>query len=325
MSTKSRVLKILLNNQGTPTSGETIAQELDLSRTAIWKAVNQLKKEGHNITSTTNLGYDYLPSDILSKEGILLELTDSLPDISVIIAEQLESTNQTLKKMAIDGAANNTLLLTNEQTKTRGRFGRDYYAAPGNQGLYFSLLLHANKKFDEVAQYTLITAVAMARTIEYFQEKTVDIKWVNDLYIEGKKVCGILSEAITDFETQTISSVIIGVGTNFAIPQTEFPDELQKKATSVFPDSQSTVSRNTFIAKFLTEFYAIIDFQEASSYIDEYRQRSFVIGREVGFTYNRLAHQGIATDITQKGELVVTLNSGEKMTLSSGEISLSQY
>lgn len=324
MSTKSKVLQILLANQGEPISGEKMATTLNLSRTAIWKGINELKKEGHNIRSTTNRGYDYLPSDVLSREEIDLMVAGETPPLTILIEEELASTNQTLKKMAIDGQATNTLLLTNKQTATRGRFGRPYFVADNNQGIYLSLLLHTNQPFAEIAQYTLITAVAMARAIEEFQGTTVEIKWVNDLYMNGKKVAGILSEAITDFETQTISSVIIGVGVNFAIPQADFPRELQERATSVFPTGLTDLSRNQLIASFLRHFYQLLDGAD-NPYIDDYRQRSFVLGKEVTFTYNRQAYQGLATDITTTGELVVTLPDGKEMTLSSGEISLTSY
>lgn len=325
MSTKSAVLTILLENQGTPISGEIIAQELALSRTAIWKAINELKKDGHHIESVTNQGYTYLASDILTAEGIQLYLAPTTPKVTIKIVDELESTNQSLKKMAIDGAPSNTLLIVNKQTKTRGRFGREYFAVDSGQGVYFSLLLHANQQFSEVAQYTLMTAVAIARAIETFQKQTVSIKWVNDVFIGQQKVCGILSEAITDVETQTIGSVIIGIGTNFTLTKTDFPEELRHKATSVFPDGHATVSRNQFVATFLNEFYQLLAKQPTHPVIDEYRERSLVIGREVTFTYNRQPYKGIATTINDRGELVVTLDTNETLTLSSGEISLTSY
>lgn len=325
MSTKSNVLTILLENQGTPISGEVIAQKLSLSRTAIWKAINELKKAGHQIESVTNQGYTYLASDVLTSEGIKIQLTSPTPEITIHVIDELESTNQTLKKMAIDGAPNNTLLIVNKQTKTRGRFGREYFAVDSGKGIYFSLLLNANQQLSEIAQYTLITAVAIARTIETFQQRKVAIKWVNDIFIDQQKVCGILSEAITDVETQTIGSVIIGIGTNFTITSNEFPEELRHKATSIFPNGHGSISRNQFIATFLNEFYQLLNHQDEQPVIHEYRDRSLVIGKEVTFTYNRLPYKGIATTINTRGELIVTLDNGEQLTLSSGEISLSSY
>lgn len=325
MSTKSAVLRILLDNQGTPISGEAVAQRLSVSRTAIWKAINELKKDGHQIESVTNQGYTYRASDILTAEGIDYHLAPGTPVMTIQIVDELESTNQTLKKMAIDGVPSNTLLIVNKQTKTRGRFGREYFAVDSGQGIYFSLLLHANQQFSEVAQYTLITAVAMARTIETFQKRPATIKWVNDVFIEGQKVAGILSEAMTDVETQTIGSVIIGVGTNFTITEDDFPEELRQKATSVFPDGQATTSRNQFVATFLNEFYQLLVDQPQHPTIEEYRSRSLVIGKEVTFTYNRKPYKGIATTINDQGELVVTLDTGDVLSLSSGEISLSSY
>ena len=324
MSTQSHVLAMLLKQKGEPLSGNVMAQSLNISRTAIWKAINELKKAGHHITSLPNQGYLYLPSDIISSEGINQFRQDQGTDLEIIVAEELASTNQTLKKMAIDGCHSPTLLIAKKQTETRGRFGRAYFVGDSAQGTYFSLLLQPDKKFAEVTQYTLITAVAMARTIEQISPQPVSIKWVNDIYIEGRKVAGILSEAITDFETQSIQAIVIGIGTNFSIPQAAFPDELQSRASSIFPDGPSSVSRNEFIARFIQEFFALIN-DTAPDYLEEYRQRSFVIGRNVTFRQQQAEFAGQAIGISPEGELIVQLDNGQTMQLSSGEISLTSY
>ena len=324
MSTQSNVLKILLEHQEAPVSGARIGADLNVSRTAIWKAINELKKLGHQIESIPNKGYRYMHSDILSREGLLADLGKAVPSLNIIVEEELASTNQTLKKMAIDGAPSPTLLVTRRQTATRGRFGRAYFAPTTEEGIYFSLLLNPGKTLPDVTQYTLITAVAMVKTLEQYTSAAVAIKWVNDIYLQGKKVSGILSEAISDFETQTISAIIIGVGTNFKIPTSNFPLELQERATSLFPDGQATATRSQVIATFIQTFFALLA-GPPEAFLAEYRRHSFVLNQRVSFKQNQVEYSGIARTITSRGELVVELADGSQHTLSSGEISLSAY
>lgn len=324
MSTKNKVLDILIQSSPSFVSGEEIAQTLSLSRTAIWKAINELKKEGHQINSTTHKGYQYIPNHTLSQAGIRRGLVQELlpSDLTIYTVETTDSTNKELKKRAIDGDLTPTLLAASTQTETKGRFGRPYFSAANGQGIYFSFSMHPRRELEEIAQYTIISAVATSRAIERLTNKKIQIKWVNDLYMDGKKVCGILSEALTDIETHTISSIIIGIGINLAIPQEAFPLELQEKATSLFPDGKSLVTRNELIAEITNEFFYILNTIETNPYMEEYQKRSFVLGKAVSFTRGNTHYQGVAQSINEKGELVVLLLNGEEMTLSSGEISL---
>ncbi len=321
MTTKNYVLEILLNKAPAYISGEEMAKKLQVSRTAIWKAVNQLKKEGHQIISSTNKGYLYIPDDILSKEGIVYYLKKTTPKLTIQVTKEVDSTNKVLKLAAIRGAADNTVLVTNKQTATKGRFGRDFFAAD-EKGIYFSFLLHPDPNLIEPTQYTLITAVAISHAIEKITQIPVSVKWVNDLYINDKKVCGILSEALSDFETNTISSIIIGIGINFSIPQDSFPNSIKKKAGSIFSTQEPTCSRNQLIGEILNQFYQLLQELPEKHYLEEYRKRSFVIGKEVSFTYHDHEQTGQAIDIGNKGELIVLLENQEKISLSSGEISL---
>ncbi|MGM0219098.1 biotin--[acetyl-CoA-carboxylase] ligase [Enterococcus sp. AZ126] len=323
MSTKSQVLTLLMKKKLTYISGEEMAQQLSLSRTAIWKAINELRKEGHHISSSRNKGYCYDNSDILSAEGIRLALDSKTPTLSITVLNSSESTMKDAKLAAMNGEPDNTLIVADIQEAPKGRFGRPFFSKAGS-GIYMSLLLRPNQNFEEMAQYTVITAVAIARAMDNFSKIQTEIKWVNDIYINGKKVCGILSEAMSDVESGQISTVIIGMGINFSVKQDEFPEELRKKASSLFPDKDPTITRNELIGAIWNQFYNILHQLPKQAFLEEYRQKSFVLGKTVSFTQAGIDYEGMATSITDHGELVVTLNDQTEKVLSSGEISLNR-
>lgn len=322
MSTKSQVLTLLMKQAPNFISGEEMAQQLSLSRTAIWKAINELKKEGHIISSSRNKGYCYGKSDVLSAEGIRLALKSTTPSLSITVLNSSESTMKDAKLAAINGEPDNTLIVADIQEAPIGRFGRPFFSKAGS-GIYMSMLLRPNQNFEEMAQYTVIMAVAVTRAMDKLVKVSTEIKWVNDIYINGKKVCGILSEAMSDVESGQISNVIIGMGINFSLKQEEFPKELRKKATSLFPKEEPTITRNELIGEIWNQFYAILNQLPEQHFLEEYRQKSFVLGKTVSFTQTGVEYEGIAVSINDHGELVVQLHDKTKKILSSGEISLS--
>lgn len=322
MSTKSQVLTLLMKQAPNFISGEEMAQQLSLSRTAIWKAINELKKEGHIISSSRNKGYCYGKSDVLSAEGIRLALKSTTPSLSITVLNSSESTMKDAKLAAINGEPDNTLIVADIQEAPIGRFGRPFFSKAGS-GIYMSMLLRPNQNFEEMAQYTVIMAVAVTRAMDKLVKVSTEIKWVNDIYINGKKVCGILSEAMSDVESGQISNVIIGMGINFSLKKEEFPKELRKKATSLFPKEEPTITRNELIGEIWNQFYAILNQLPEQHFLEEYRQKSFVLGKTVSFTQTGVEYEGIAVSINDHGELVVQLHDKTKKILSSGEISLS--
>ena len=322
MSTKSQVLTLLMKQAPAFISGEEMAQKLSLSRTAIWKAINELKKEGHIISSSRNKGYCYDKSDVLSAEGIRLALEPATPNLSITVLNSSESTMKDAKLAAINGEPNNTLIVADIQEAPKGRFGRPFFSKAGS-GIYMSMLLRPNQNFEEMAQYTVIMAVAIARAMDDLIKVQTEIKWVNDIYLNGKKVCGILSEAMSDVESGQISNVIIGMGINFSVKQNEFPKDIREKATSLFPEAEPTVTRNELIGAIWNQFYTILNQLPEQAFLEEYRQKSFVLGKTVSFTQAGTDYEGIATAINDHGELIVQLHDKTEKVLSSGEISLS--
>lgn len=342
MSTRATVLKVLEEKKGTTVSGEELANRLNISRAAVWKAIQELRRDGYRIDAVTKKGYCLSPdSDVLSVEGILPYVTaDSMAD-RIHVFQTVESTNLTAKKMALDGAPQGTVVIAEEQTKGRGRMGRSFYSPPAG-GIYISFLL---KPRFEAAKSVLITtaaSVAVCKAIEKVTGKDCRIKWVNDVYLNGRKICGILTEAVTDFESGQIDHIVCGIGINYS---TVFPEDLSGIAGSIFgpasadPDQQKCsetgireeVSRNRLIAEVINQVFDLYERLETKEFIEEYKSRSFVLGREilviptVGPDKERNLNDGIpatALDIDSDGGLVVRYRDGSVGTLNSGEISI---
>lgn len=314
MNTKQQVLTLLRQNSAIY-SGEKLAQEIGVSRTAIWKAVRELEKMGYTIQRHAN-GYQYLPSDVLETAAIAQK---HLLAERIFLMEETESTMKVAKLAALNQQATPALYIAETQTGGHGRFGRPFFSPKGQ--IYMSLLLNPNQSFEELPQYTLLAAVAVSLAIDEVTGRKTDIKWVNDIYLDGKKICGILSEATSDFEAGRISHVILGMGINFSIPPETFPNGLEKKASSLFPNGNPTVSRNQLIHLIWQNFFELLDGLPDNSYLKVYREKSFVLGKTVSFVQQGITYSGIAKEISDTGELLVETSTGLK-SLSSGEISL---
>ena len=317
MTTKQRVLELLKNSTDF-TSGEKIAQQLHVSRTSIWKAIKELEKKGYQFEHHPK-GYRYLPSDILDASEIEQAL-QPFAAVQVSVCQQSESTMKDAKLATTEIPSVEQLFVAETQEQAHGRFGRPFFAKPG-QGIYMSLLLHPQQHFDELPQYTIIAASACIKAIHELTGKEAKIKWVNDIYLDNKKVCGILSEAVSDMESGVIRSVIIGIGMNFSIPQDEFPADIKNKATSLFPDGLETVTRNQLINCIWKHFFLYLK-DETKTYLDLYKEKSLVLGKKVNFTQKGQTYTGIASTIGERGELIVQVGD-QPFTLFSGEISLS--
>jgi len=318
METKSEVLRYLIESGDAGTSGEKIAGYLGLSRTAVWQAIRKLKAEGHVIESAGNKGYRYRKTDILTPEGIRHRLPESLKGIDIFCYDSIPSTNKTAKIMAIEGAKDKTVLVANRQTGGYGRFSREFWSPPGS--IYTSVILREGINDKNTALVTIRNAVALKRAIDRVANVDVAIKWVNDLYLRGKKIAGILTEGVLDYETGNISAVIVGTGINFAAR--DFPPELRDIAGPIFEDVQPAAIRNELMGEYLKEFFAILAEGDDAGLIAEYRAASFVLGKTVRFVLENVPYEGTAEDIDKAGELIVRLPDGKRVSLFSGEISV---
>ncbi len=320
MSTRQKVLEELERKKGMSISGEELAARLNVTRAAIWKAIQELKKEGYQIEAATNRGYCLdANTDILSAEGIKLYLPTSLKEISILVYDRLDSTNQAAKKAALEGAAHGTVFLAGEQTAGRGRMGRSFYSPP-HCGIYMSFILRPELTAGEAGLLTTAAAIAVCRAIEKVTTRRAQIKWVNDILLEGKKICGILTEAAADLESGQLEYAVLGIGINYTVPPGGYPQTLTEKAGALFGKEAEGVGRNRLAAEVICQALQICSALKEREYLKEYRSRSAVIGRPVRLTGRNL--EATAVDIGSEGQLVLEFPDGRREQLASGEIQI---
>ena len=225
----------------------------------------------------------------------------------------IDSTNNQAKRLVSDGARRTMLIICDEQTNGRGRQGKSFYS-PALTGIYMSFVTHPMAPLKNAVTATTAAAVAVCRAVERLTDKQPKIKWVNDVYLGDKKICGILTEAVTDFETQTVTSVIIGIGMN--IKTIDFPADVENAASL-----NANVKRADLIAAITDELYKI-NHSGYQDFISYYRSHSMIIGERIQFIQNNVVTPATALAIDEKGGLVVETEKGERLTLRSGEISI---
>lgn len=320
--TKELVLEQLLKGDE-PISGASMAVRLGVSRNSVWKAMEQLREEGYIIEARTRQGYRLVSCKNRLVEPIILQELLPLQDYRIKIYEEIGTTNDEAKRLAREGAAENLVVMTEHQTAGKGRRGRSFYSL-GPEGIYMSLLLRPKAAFQEALKITTMTAVAVSRAIEKNCDVKVGIKWVNDLFIHGKKVCGILTEAGIDFETGDLDYAVVGIGVN--VLKCDFPEEIKGIVTTLEDESGKQISRNKLTADILREMHELYgELWKAEeglpSYHEEYVKRSIVLGREVMVHEGTQAYPAKAVGIDEKIGLIVETPEGRK-TLNSGEVSV---
>lgn len=317
MSTKSRLLELLEQEKGSYLSGEMLAEKLQVSRTAVWKAIQSLRQEGYEIQAVTNKGYALdKASDVLSSEAIRCGLEH--PEVTVQVFRDIPSTSQAMKQMALDGGlSHGSVVAANEQTRGKGRKGRKFYS-PKDSGLYLSVLLYPKKTVKESLELTAEAAVAVCRAVEKCCNISLGIKWVNDLYLEEKKVCGILTEAVADFETGDIEFAVIGIGLNLKLPKGGFPEEIQEKAGAVLT-GEEVVDRNRLAATIVNE---LLKETEKKGIPQEYIRRNLVPGRTICIVQENCRRVVKAKEILPDGRLRICNEQGEEELLSGADVSL---
>ena len=345
MKTKEKVLQILQNNNDC-VSGELLANECEVSRAAVWKAVKSLRDDGFLIEGTTNGGYKLLgQNDLFSKEAFSAEFSASFPNFSnshIECFEKIDSTNNYAKKILSecgnlrDESGNltdagqkyhNSVIVAECQTAGRGRLGREF-VSPKKSGIYLSVIYAPENGIQEPAKLTAFSAVAVCRTLKKLFNLDAQIKWVNDVFLNGKKVSGILTEGIVNFETRKIEAAIVGIGLNI-FENNEFSAEIKQVAGSIFQyendvDTEKKVSRIKIAAQIAGETLSIFS-EDSQKVINEYREKSFLIGKKV-FVHpvigNNEVYEATVLDIDQNAALVVKTLDGTIKSLNSGEVSI---
>ena len=322
MTTKEKLLELFESNKGSYFSGEEIAGKLNVSRAAVWKAVKALRSEGYEIDAVTNKGYCLSEkTDILSSQGIRKYLNPEAESLDITVLSTIDSTNAMVREKANFGLAEGYTVISNEQTAGRGRYGRNFFS-PNGTGLYMSLLLRPrNDASSQAVRITTMAAVAMCEAIEEVSDEKAQIKWVNDIYIRGKKVCGILTEASFGMESGMLEYAVLGVGLNVYEPLEGFPKELEQKAGAVFESTQDDV-KNRIAAAFLNRFMEYYRAQDQSPYIEKYRSRSLAIGKEVLVIFANRERKAFVYGVDDDCHLLVRYEDGETESLAYGEISI---
>ena len=317
MSLKSEILKELEANRDTDLSGQMLAEKLGVSRNAVWKAVNALKDVGYTILSGQNKGYRLAENnDLISAEGIKNHLSEKNKKLAIYIYKEIDSTNNEAKRLIAGGLAVNALIAAEAQTAGRGRFGRQFYS-PEQSGIYMTVVVNPQFNINDAVLITSAASVAVVRAIEKLTDKKPQIKWVNDVYLDDKKICGILTEATTSFETGTVQSIIIGIGIN--ISTADFPIELRDVATALHPDG---ITRNKLIAAVADNLLELTENLTDRSFLDDYRSHSLVIGKQIDYYKNSEKFNAYVVAIDETGGLVIRNADGSEETLRSGEISV---
>lgn len=255
-----------------------------------------------------------------STQGILgICPKDLAGRLDITLFDELDSTNTYLKKLARAGAPEGRVIIARQQSAGRGRLGRSFYSAA--EGLYISVLIRPHMKAESMVFVTAMTAVAMARAIERTVDADAVIKWVNDIFVRGKKVCGILCESA--FDADALSEyVVIGAGVNITEPSGGFPADISAVAGALLPHGSGQELRSRLAAAFLEELFSEYAHIDSRSFLDEYRRRSMVTGKSVYVISPTLARHGKAIAIDDDCRLVVRFDDGTTEHVSTGEISV---
>ncbi len=315
MTTKEKLLRILTRENGV-VSGERMAQEVGLSRTSIWKAIQSLIKDGADIRTVAQEGYEMVsPPTDLSEDGIAFFL-DEGHGVTIRTKEKVTSTNSEVKASLETEAFTNLLLTSKIQTAGRGRLGRSFHSPKG--GIYFSYGWRVQDSHFDPGLITMAVALAFKQAVAKYTDRDFQIKWVNDILYKGKKVAGILTEATTSLETGHIESIIIGIGINL-IKEEDFPEDLDKITAAVFDESlPETFNVNELIANSLKNFLYFVGDGKAEI-IPLYKESCYTLGKVVRYLKDGEEKEGLAVDIDEHGALIIEDANKQRDVLNFGE------
>ncbi len=240
-------------------------------------------------------------------------------EFDITVFDCIPSTNDFAKEAAKNGAREGTVIISRTQSKGKGRLGRSFYS-PDGTGIYLSLVLRPDIPVDNALSITACAAVCASSAIEAVCGIKTEIKWVNDIYRNGKKICGILTEGHIDPATQRLSFAVLGIGINVYPPKEGFPDEISDIAGSVLPYLDNEEIPNRIVAVFLDSFMDEYNNLQDKGFLDEYRKRSCLLGKRVHVLNSDTV--GTAVDIDENFNLILKLSDGTFIPLSSGEVSV---
>jgi BirA family biotin operon repressor/biotin-[acetyl-CoA-carboxylase] ligase len=318
---QTKIYEALLLSGGGYISGEKLAAGCGRSRSSVWKAINALRKKGIAIEAVTNAGYRLAEGKVSAER--ISERLRTKDFYNIRYENSVTSTNTILKAEAAKGADEGYVLVASEQTEGRGRFGRNF-ASP-ESGIYLSILLRPDMAPGEAVSITAAAAVAVSRAIDKVGNRSTAIKWVNDILIGGKKVCGILTEGALSLETGRLDSAVLGIGINVAPPKDGWPEFIKDTATAIFPSASEAAENdayNRLCIEILDNFRDIYVKFPGRGFMDEYREKSLAVGRKISVIKGKSVRPAAAIAVGDDASLLVRYDGGEEEYLNSGEISI---
>ena len=314
---KQEVLAALDAVRGRYISGQELAAQLGVSRTAVWKAVAALRRDGIPIKAVTNRGYTLAQSvDVLNAAAVAVQLDETtVKALQIEVVDRLPGTNAALRSRADAGARDGLVLIAQAQSAGRGRGGHSFYSPPG--GLYMSILLRPEIGARQAVGLTAMAAVAAARAAERLCGVPITIKWVNDLFCSGKKISGILTEAVV--REGKPAGIIVGIGVNFATPPELLPEVAGSLRDFLLPGASRNEAAAALIRGLRDE---LPDLVRQRSFLPEYRRRSILLGQPVRvLPVGQEPYEAVAESIDEEAALVVD-RQGRKIRLQTGEVSI---
>jgi BirA family transcriptional regulator, biotin operon repressor / biotin---[acetyl-CoA-carboxylase] ligase len=318
---KEALLHMLSENEGEFVSGQQISEDLNCSRTAIWKHISELRKSGYSIEAVQKRGYRLLTSpDLVTAEEVSLYTGEGTFGKKITYKTSVKSTQEIAHSLAREGAAEGSIVLADEQTGGRGRLGRAWQS-PSGTGIWMSLILRPEIPLQKAPQLTLLIAVAASRAIEKVTGIEAAIKWPNDLLIKGKKVAGILTEL--QAEADSIHSVIVGIGMNVNQEKNHFNEEISEIATSLAIEGGKTFKRAELVGTILKEIENMY-----KSYLDKgfavikllWEARAYSLGKRITARSVTGSITGYAKGITDEGVLLLEDDNGKIHSIYSADI-----
>ena len=298
-------------------SGEELSREFKVSRTAIWKHIEKLREEGYDIIASPHLGYRLMSlPDRLTEVELKWQLDSSVIGNKIYAYRQLDSTNDVAYRLAMSGEKEGAVVISEYQTKGRGRLGRKWIS-PKNKGAYFSLILRPDILAKDVSTITAFVSLGVTKAIRDATGLPATIKWPNDIFIKRKKVSGILIESSA--ESDKVNFIVAGIGININTEK----DMLPKEATSLAIERKKEILRVDFVKsvlKTLDIYYRIFRNGGISEIMEEYKNFLGILDTRVQINYHNKLISGYAVDVDSDGALVLRLDTGLQVKILAGDV-----
>lgn len=318
---KEEILKMLRETDGY-ISGQELCNKFGVSRTAIWKVMKQLKEAGYNIEAQQNKGYHIVSApDVMDAAELKSIWKPKWVGCEILYFDSIDSTNTKAQELAEKGYPSGTLVVADKQIAGKGRRGRNW-ESPSDCGIFMTLMLKPDINPNNASMLTLVSALAVAKALADITGKDAKIKWPNDIVIDGRKVCGILTEMSAQFDY--INNIVIGIGIN--VNNSSFPEEISATASSLRLLSGGKKYRRAEIIEKIMEYFEkyysiFLETEDLSALVNEYDAMLVNMKKQVKVLDPKEPFEGKAMGITKTGELIVDTWESRKL-VSSGEVSV---